>query len=830
MTPGWIKVSLGVGCLMLVCSACLYGQTEHQIAALLRFGPVYPAERWVPIGVTLRNDADAPATGVLELDSQAIGAPARVLSPVRVPPRSRVKLDLLIKLPDQPVARGERNVPRIATVIWRGSGGQLLRRDELLGPPDTAPRVGSTDSGGVVGAFAVHLKRFDLEDAPDGRDDEEHSNIFGLAAAIEQTLGRPVNAADLPFDALPAHPAALDAVALIAISDASAIPRDPASEAAIRHFVESGGTLLIACPVGTSSVAGTWIDPLMPVDLLGHRYVDTVGAISLPAAVPSAEAVARDGAVVVAADDHYVHAAYRRVGLGRVVFLSVPLNVMPAGTARSDLLRDLFDLPGLERRLQAVLHDSERIDPDADTRGRLLGAMVGIQTPPWSHAAIVAGVVLGIAFLAHVLIRGTRRPAAFVIVSGSAVALAVGVILFASARRSDQALAEARLAITDLGVDGAGQRVEALTYFGSDDATIALDVDADTALHLIRAPVGESLTIGQLPFEASRAGARATGGAVWQAQAPVASDGSRFTLRFTPEGPTLRSQDNRTPLSGALLLTNGRAFPLSAIQAGDGQVSVGLPNQRGDLTNFGIVGGEIARLRARILDWAEHVGTRVPGESVDRLHRQVRLAGFIDADTSIVTASTAAPRTIIHSLVRREVAIEPTPVGQAVRVPGGMVRFVGLAARSLPMDARGIIRTEQTGSWLIGFAAPREIGRLAPQQATLRADIRTPLHRIRLQRGQCTTGPARPNPAGPEVLNVSQTLSSPTVNFTIDSTDIDANGWVWLLLTSEQLAVPSDSTRREWTIESIELELTGEVVAPPQPDVKTWPEIGGGAR
>jgi hypothetical protein len=568
----------------------------------------------------------------------------------------------------------------------------------------------------------------------------------------------------------------------------------------------------------------------MPVDLLGHRYVDTVGAISLPNAVPSAEAVARDGAVVVAADDHYVHAAYRRLGLGRVVFLSVPLNVMPTGTARSDLLRELFDLPGLERRLQAVLHDSERIDPDADTRGRLLGAMVGIQTPPWSHAAIVAGVVLGIAFLAHVLIRATRRPAAFVIVSVSAVALAGGVILFASARRSDQALAEARLAITDLGIDGAGQRVEALTYFGSDDATISLDVDADTALHLIRAPVGESLTIEQLPFRASRAGARATGGAVWQAQAPVASDGSRFTLSFTPEGPILRSQDNRTPLSGTLLLTNGRAFPLSAIQAGDGQLSVGLPNQRGDLTNFGIVGGEIARLRARILDWAERVGTHVPGESVDRLYRQVRLAGFIDADTSIVTPSTAAPRKIIHSLVRREVAIEPTPVGQTVRVPGGMVRFVGLAARSLPMDARGIIRTEQTGSWLIGFAAPREIGRLAPQQATLRADIRTPLHRIRLQRGQCTTGPARPNPAGPEVLNVSQTLSSPTVNFTIDSSDIDANGWVWLLLTSEQLAVPSDSTRREWTIESIELELTGEIVAPPQPEVKTWPEIGGGAR
>ncbi|HMO25005.1 MAG TPA: hypothetical protein PKB10_01930, partial [Tepidisphaeraceae bacterium] len=798
---------------------------DHQLAALLRFGPVYPAERWAPVEITLRNDADTPADGVLELDAQDPGSPARVLSPVRVPPKSRVRLTLLIKLPDQALARGQRHAPRIATVVWRGSGGQVLRRDELLGPPDTAPRVGSADSGGVVGAFAIHLKRFD-EDAPEGRDDDELSNIFGLAAAIEQTLGRPVNAADLPFDALPAHPAALEAVALIALSDARALPRDPASETALRHFVESGGTLLIACPIGQSSVSGTWIDPLMPVDLIGHRMVSQVGTVKLLTAVPAAEAQAREGAVVIVSDDHYVHAAYRALGLGRVVFLSVPLNALPPGVERSRLLRTLLDVPGLERRLESVLADSERIDPDADTRGRLLGAMVGVQTPPWSHAAWIAGLMLSIAVSAHLLIRGARRPIAFVVVSGAAVVIAAGLMMFASTGRGEPALAEARLAITDLGIDGAGHRTDTFTYFGSDHPALSLKTDPDTALHLVRAPVGESLILEQLPFSAPRAGARASGGAVWQARAPVHADRAGFSIAFTSDGPVLRARENAIALSSPLLLTNGRAFPLPPVPTGSAEIHVGMPNQRGDLTNFGIVGGEVARMRARVLAWAERSGAAIPGESVEHLQRRARLAGFVEEDRAIAESTATVGRTIAHSLVRREVRIEPTPVGQIVRVPGGMVRFVGIAARSLPMDAMGVIRTEQTDSWLIGFAAPREIGRLEPRQATLRADIRTPLHRITLQRGQCATGPARPNPAGPEILSLTQTLASPTIPFTLEPGDIDANGWVWLLLTSEQRITPSDSTRQEWTIESIELELNGEIVAPPQPETQTWPQIG----
>ena len=98
----------------------------------------------------------------------------------------------------------------------------------------------------------------------------------------------------------------------------------------------------------------------------------------------------------------------------------------------------------------------------------------------------------------------------------------------------------------------------------------------------------------------------------------------------------------------------------------------------------------------------------------------------------------------------------------------------------------------QTGTWNIGFAAPREIGRLKPVRVVVSADLVAPGHTITLRRGQCAGGVNIENPDGAIVAEWKQVVGVRMVEVALDPDDVDAMGRLWLRMSVEESS--SDSS------------------------------------
>src|SRR5439155_18118887 len=169
---------------------------------------------------------------------------------------------------------------------------------------------------------------------------------------------------------------------------------DLAQRQALREYLLGGGALILSAPsADVADPARSWLAPYIPVQIIGRRQIDRldlqggIGSLRLRDFVPAAEAFdafpvgagSQSDAEVVFRDGHYVHAAVSRVGLGRVVFTSFPINALDSGDQRAaQVWRRLLDFGSTES-------DGRSMDLGQE-QARLLPAMLGRPTQAWSRA------------------------------------------------------------------------------------------------------------------------------------------------------------------------------------------------------------------------------------------------------------------------------------------------------------------------------------------------------------------------------------------------------------------------------------------------------------
>jgi hypothetical protein len=210
------------------------------------------------------------------------------------------------------------------------------------------------------------------------------------------------------------------------------------------------------------------------------------------------------------------------------------------------------------------------------------------------------------------------------------------------------------------------------------------------------------------------------------------------------------------------------------------------------------------------------------------------LAGWLSDEATpklIHLQMDSTPPMQTQTLTRTPVELEPTPVNTTVSIDGGFNRLVAVNAPGLPYQpSEGTwIDTQQAGEWLIGFAAPSGIGQLKTTRATVRLDISAPQHKLTLRKGQCPGGVVSQNMAGQVVGEWANIRSQQTVTIDCSPDDVDANGWLWLLvgIESSPLAAGSTLTPR-WMFEDFAVSYEAEVIGPPQaPIMPAKPNMGG---
>ena len=510
----------------------------HTVSAVLTYGPIYPAGRWVPVTVTLENRTDAPAGGrvVVPLggtpgDAAGDSAGAATYSAaVSVPARSRVTRTVPVFLPpvdDDPDARRAAREGRpLAVVVWEADDGRRLTRTNLVARADQLLPDADRAPGPAVVVLSVEADGAgERPDDPAARSDGRSGfppvevppavPAFGpsdLAERLGEIYDRRVLPATLTARSLPRDRAAYESVGLVHLAlppeDLDAAQRD-----ALRRYVVEGGTLLLAAPAppeprgdefdrrrpdpssprpadAADDWASSWLADWLPAVPVGRREAVEVagpgGVVRLAGRVGTVQAVAAPGATVVAGDgegsggDGLVTAAVRRVGLGRVAFLASPVGAAERSADPSAEPADPRQGP-VAALWRGLLGDDwsspgGSMGVAAGERDGILQSMVGLTAPAWSLAALACAAYVGVVVAAHLAFRGAGRPRAFAASSLAAVVAAGGLLGLTAARSGGGDLTAARLAVVDLAPGGGGRRVESVALYGVDRPGLSLAV------------------------------------------------------------------------------------------------------------------------------------------------------------------------------------------------------------------------------------------------------------------------------------------------------------------------------------------------------------------
>jgi len=165
-------------------------------------------------------------------------------------------------------------------------------------------------------------------------------------------------------------------------------------------------------------------------------------------------------------------------------------------------------------------------------------------------------------------------------------------------------------------------------------------------------------------------------------------------------------------------------------------------------------------------------------------------------------------------MVRTPVEIAPQKAGARVSIPAVMMK---LDTGRLPYERdRGeSVATPQPGQWLIGFAAPAEVGRLRPTRATLRLRITLPGHRFAVYKGQCADGTPKANQFSEPLVAWERDVGAREVSMNLEPRDVDADGRVWLLVDVSPIGASAEPL--SWQVKDIELTMDAEITGPAAP-------------
>ena len=306
--------------IVLFVTLCLTGMAQAQQATVvgsLPFGASYVADGWLPVRVDVRNDSDSAIVGTVRILPTVAGA-AEFRAPVHSPARSRVAQMVWAYFP------GLKD-SRIALVTLNDSSGAQLARTELTGVPVTID-ASAMPNGIVDHGFLISISGYE----GDLSDEATMESIGGTLADFYQ-----MRSTQVATDAAGVLSAWAPYRGAYAVQIRNMDPDDlaPSQRQTILDYVRAGGVLLITAP-DAAQMAGSWLEPLLPVRLIGNRLLKQSppltgdAPVMFPRYLPCAEALQGSGQVVLR-DGQFIHAAYRELGLGRIVFTSFPPGALP---------------------------------------------------------------------------------------------------------------------------------------------------------------------------------------------------------------------------------------------------------------------------------------------------------------------------------------------------------------------------------------------------------------------------------------------------------------------------------------------------------------------
>jgi hypothetical protein len=544
---------------------------------------------------------------------------------------------------------------------------------------------------------------------------------------------------------------------------------DMAQRAALLEYVRGGGVIVLSAPVDALARAGTWLAPLLPVNLIGTREAKQLDVLpggaplKLRRAVPIVEAVGTGNCQVLLGDRDYIHAAVQPVGLGRIVFTSFPINALDTAQPQAaEIWERLLSL----REPRWDWNRSQL----GEARHEIVSSMMGRKVASWSVAAGMAAGYLLVIVAAQGLFFGAARPRAFVVSVAAALALSAALLAMGVARRSEQSLQSARVAVADVGPTGGGWQTETVAFVGADDPQMRLEPKDERVV--IRPALSDGRnrpTVRQQPFAVEKSEVFTDRvERVWEATGP-ADPAWRISAvaQFGPNGVTF-DVDNGLgeTLKSPLLIWNGRALAIADLPVGQTAVHEFQVNPRQQYTGLGVLTSDQAKRRAQVV-----AASLAPANE---------LARVADAPPVLVGWMSNAGESLIRQgdrhhvesksmvMVRTPLNFGVAPSGSAVSVPAALVR---IDTGRLPYDGEKgeSVPTPQGGSWQITFAPPPQVGRVKPDKITIAARVTLPSHTMRLK----TTSPSS---SSNEPAEWSRTAGAAEKTFECASGDYDEQG------------------------------------------------------
>lgn len=792
----------------------------YEITAVLQLGPQHPADHWVPVRVQLMNRSDHAVDGMVSMPV-AGGRQAYAVGRVcHVPARSRIVVELYGCFARAGAAPAGNVLSRVE---WLSDQGQRLAMTDLVGAtqgaasgPASSTADTTTDSGNGAALLLV------ISDHSAGETEDSITGTISDVAALEQMLAGVLEiataAAWVRAEDAPGQRAGYDACrgVILDLTDPDAL--DMAQRQALIDHMLSGGSVIVPAARASSAFDASWLGAYPLVRIVGRHASQEVSgtfpdgsaaAIRLRRTAEIVDAVS-DDAEVVFRDPHRVHAAFTRIGLGRLVFMSFPINALdPQEQSSRQLITFLMGLGE-----PSPSWDASQLGKG---KAQYLESMIGTPTAPWLLAASITGAYLVVAVLILLPLSVDRRPWGFAILVGIAICGAATLAGLTQLRDRSEQLVGARLATVDLACSGGGVVQEETTWLGREIPSLAVRTQGlgamlwPTAVDSTRPPV-----VLVDPFIAPQAGARSrTIERIWGATSPV---GPTTRLRavgtFGPDGLSL-ALDNAVgqTVRAPLLRWNSTAAVFQMQDVAPGEVLGVQPRIRNppdDYSSAQIIASESSKLRASI---ARAASTPVVPALADAA-QAAQVLGWLE-DLAPVLSLSHPVRMRTQALLRAPLLVNPSPVGSHVAIDGAFVRLQPGPIAGIPFDAarQRWIATGQPGQWVVGFVPPPQIGRLRPTRVELRCDASAPDQAVSLLAEQFRADTLVPNPAGRVVARWERLIEPQIIAFAPGDGDVDQNGYVWLMLRVEKISETAQGLA-QWTLRGLELSYEAEVIGP----------------
>jgi hypothetical protein len=500
------------------------------------------------------------------------------------------------------------------------------------------------------------------------------------------------------------------------------------------------------------------------------------------------------------------------VGLGRVVFTSFPVDALDHSNPRTAALWNR--LLNLDAPPAGWSHTAL-----AQECGSVLETMIGVPSAPGSLAMGVVGGYALLMLLVQLAIGGARRPLAFALGTGIAVALFAGLVMVSLVRKEGRRdVSGARLAVVELGDSGGGVVHEALALFGRDETELSLRTTLHGTMRPALSTMNNPPTIEQLPFAAPNAGVRSGRiERVWQASAAAdAENVLSAVLQFAGDGVRLET-DNQTgqALIAPLLVWNQYAYRLTNLAPGRSATLLGPSNPQNDYSNALLFTGEEVGLRSRIVKLSRSARTDIAAVAYGV--PPPMLVGWLEPSAASlakpIIESSAVPQPLrAQVMCRVPIRLQPSRAGETIRIPAEFVKTVVDTQRGAPYDAerQDWVPSLLAGNWNIGFQIPQGIGSLSSVHATVHADLAAPAHTVILRRTQPPTGAEPDASPGAAVAEWDQPVGNKIVKIDLQSTDLDAAQVFWLRLGVDP-SRSNTSGEEQWKINDLSVEFVGQV-------------------